>query len=116
MGLILCAGLWVWAQVWATASLNSNKVSFSLYKYLKANLWFEPQNLSLWEKKRAQNLLKNNSILAKNMGQARDQPRDGPSTAKNPEEFSEKRRIHSTTAEQFKYLQRNSYLSENQNP
>jgi hypothetical protein len=29
--------------------------------------------------------------------------------AKNPEEFSEKRRIHSTTAEQLNAPQRNSY-------
>jgi hypothetical protein len=49
------------------------------------------------------------------MGQARGQPRDGPSTAKNPEEFSktqeefsEKRRIHSTTAEQLNIPLRNS--------
>jgi hypothetical protein len=53
------------------------------------------------------------------MGQARSQPRDRPSTAKNPEEFSkdpeafsEKRRIHSTTAEQLNILQRNSVPSE----
>jgi hypothetical protein len=31
--------------------------------------------------------------------------------AKNPEEFSEKRRIHSTTAEQLNIPQRNSYPS-----
>jgi hypothetical protein len=35
--------------------------------------------------------------------------------AKNPEEFSEKRRIHSTTAEQLNIPQRNSYPSESLN-
>jgi hypothetical protein len=89
-------------------ALNSNVVSFSILRYLHADLSFVAHSLTLWEKKRAQNLLKNNSSLAKNMGQARGQPRDGPSTAKKWEDFSETKKIDSTTAEQLNILQRNS--------